>query len=271
MLGVWGKVIPKVNVVRKGIGMPNLFGRHLVSARGAERLELNIKQNKILVLPDRNNPSCFLYQRYFANHLVTEVKMISRQDSVILGVFPIPALLTPKPLAKYVYLRFKSPVLMEQRSESIFYSTMPIEVAIYRQHEDEELLVDAFRTLKQRYSLYGSPERGVLCRYKEVNIDPAKINISAQKYEEALLKIIVRNGIDNIVRISKVVIPMQNVVLDHNDDETVLPGAVEMHLDQAFGQDVVNVRLVDTKVKRADKTSVVGKEDSLAFIMDAGY
>jgi hypothetical protein len=44
-----------------------------------------------------------------------------------------------------------------------------------------------------------------------------------------------------------------------------------MALDSAFGKDIVNVRLVDAKVKRADKTSLVKREETRAFRMDAGY
>lgn len=234
-------------------------------------LDLTFGENKIMVKPDSNTPSCFWYKRYTSNQLVSEAMIISEKDLVTLGVFPVPALLTPKPLARYVYLKFKSPLVIEQRSDALFYTKMPIEIAVYRQNEDEEMLIDAFPTQKQHYSLYGLPENGVICRYKEVDVSPTKDNIKPTKYKEALVRIAIKNDIDNIVKINKVIIPVCNVVLDHNHDDSVLPGRVDMRLDQAFGKDIVNVRLVDTKLKRMDKTSLTGKEDSLTFLMDAGY
>ena len=44
-----------------------------------------------------------------------------------------------------------------------------------------------------------------------------------------------------------------------------------MALDTAFGKDIVNVQLVDAKVKRVDKTSLIKREETRTFRMDAGY
>lgn len=61
---------------------------------------------------------------------------------------------------------------------------------------------------------------------------------------------------------------MKGVILDHAYEDSWLSGSVEMVLDSAFGQEIVNVRLVHTKIKRSDKTSMVGREATLTFVMD---
>jgi hypothetical protein len=148
---------------------------------------------------------------------------------------------------------------------------MPIEIGIFRQSEDEEILIDAFSPTTQRYALYGSPESGVVCRFAYTEATGNKDEIVPEKYKEALVRIKIRNDIDNIVKVSKVIVPLDSIILDHAHDETWLPGTVEMALDSAFGKDIVNVRLVDAKVKRPDKTSLIKREETLTFRMDAGY
>jgi hypothetical protein len=198
--------------------------------------------------------------------------MVSSDKSIpAIWIFPEPPLLTPKRLANYVYLKFKAPLVVDQKSDAAFYTKTPIEMAVYRQSKDEELLLDAFSLQKQQYALYGSPETGVLCRYKEVEAHTNSESVKPTKYEEALVRIVIRNEIDNVVKISKVVIPMDGVVLDHAHDDCWLPGSVEMNLDQTFGRDVINVRLVDAKVKRGDKTSQAKRTDTISFLMDGGY
>jgi hypothetical protein len=39
----------------------------------------------------------------------------------------------------------------------------------------------------------------------------------------------------------------------------------------AFGKDVISIRLLETKAKRPDKTSLMKKDETLTFLMDAGY
>lgn len=246
--------------------LQDLLGRHEFHA-GMEPQEIRFGDHRIVV---SGKDSAFSYKRYYGQNLEKEATIVSDKDKVIVGVFPDPPLLTPKPVAKNVYLKFRTPIVVDQRSKVSLYAKIPIEIGVYRQSADEELLLDAFSLQRPQYALYGPPETGVVCRYMETEVSTTD-EISVVRYEEALVRIQIKNMIDNVVRISKVIIPMSGVVLDHLNDDTQVPGNVEMHLDTAFGKDVVNVRLVDTKVKRPDKTSIGKKEETRIFLMDAGY
>jgi hypothetical protein len=197
--------------------------------------------------------------------------IMTDKEEALIGVFPVPPLFTPKQVAKNLYLKFKTPVIVDQRSEVVIYAKMPIEIGVFRQSDDEELLIDAFSPRPQKYALYGSPESGVVCRFSDSEAAGNKDELVPEKYQEALVRIKIRNEIDNIVKVSKAIIPLDSVILDHAHDETWLPGSVEMALDSAFGKDIVNVRLVDAKVKRQDKTSLIRREETRTFRMDAGY
>lgn len=211
------------------------------------------------------------YLRSAGSEPPVRATIMTDKEEAIIGVFPVPPILTPKQVAKNLYLKFNTPVIVDQRSEVVVYARMPIEIGIFRQSEDEEILIDAFSPTTQRYALYGSPESGVVCRFAYTEATGNKDEIVPEKYKEALVRIKIRNDIDNIVKVSKVIVPLDSIILDHAHDETWLPGTVEMALDSAFGKDIVNVRLVDAKVKRPDKTSLIKREETLTFRMDAGY
>jgi uncharacterized protein len=248
--------------------LEELLGQHHLHPKTTKDYQIVIGENRIVI---DSTGSALSYNRYVGKEAKTEVMIVSDEEQVIVGVFPNPPVLTPKAVAKNVYLKFRSPVIVDQRSQVIVYAKMPIEIGVYRQSKDEEILVDAFSLRRQQYALYGSPESGVVCRYTETEVSTDKDDIKPAKYEEALVRIRIKNDIDNIVKVSRVIIPMDGVVLDHAYDDSWLPGSVEMTLDSAFGKDIVNVRLTSTKVKRQDKTSVVKREDTLVFLMDAGY
>ena len=46
------------------------------------------------------------------------------------------------------------------------------------------------------------------------------------------------------------------MILDHAYEDSWLSGSIEMVFDSAFGKEIVNMRLVHTKIKRSDKTSM---------------
>lgn len=249
--------------------MEDLLGQHRLQLKTTRDYHLVFGEYRIEFNSVRSSLS---YRRYVGSELAAEAMMVSNEDPVIIGVFPNPPLFTPAAVAKNLYLKFRTPVVVDQGSQAVVYAKMPIEIGIYRQSKDEEMLIDAFSRKPQQYALYGSPESGVVCRYTETEISTNNDDIKLAKYEEALVRVRIKNDIDNVVKVSKVIIPMDGVVLDHAHDDSWLPGSVEMDLNTSFGKDIVHVRLISTKTKRPDKTSVrVRKEETLLFLMDSGY
>ena len=248
--------------------MQELLGRYVLR-HGMQDYVLQLGQNRLVIDCSKQ---AFVYRRYVGDQLQSESIMMSDSpDDVVVGIFPVPPFNTLVNIAKNVYLKFKSQIVLDQKSEAVLYSKVPIEIGVYRQSKDEELLLDAFSIARQRFALYGPPETGVVCRFNEAEVSTKEDEINPTKYEEARVRIRISNMIDNVVKVGKVIIPMEGIVLDHALDESWVPGSVEMSLDMAFGKDVVNVRLIDTRAKRPDKTSLLKKEDTLTFYMDAGY
>ncbi|HEX7033910.1 MAG TPA: DUF432 domain-containing protein [Nitrososphaera sp.] len=248
--------------------MEELLGRHRLQSKLTKDYKLVFGENRIEI---NSIGSALQYRRYTGSGVAAEAMIVSNEDTVTIGVFPVPPLFTPSAVAQHVYLKFKTPVVVDQNSQAVVYAKMPIEIGVYRQAKDEEIVIDAFSRTRQRYALYGAPESGVVCRYTETEVSTNNEDIKPAKYEEALVRIKIRNEIENVVKVSKVIVPMGGVVIDHAHDDAWLPGTVEMHLDSTFGKDVVNVRLSNTKIKRPDKTSEVKREETLVFLMDAGY
>jgi hypothetical protein len=227
--------------------LEDLLGKHHLQSKTTKDYRLVFGENKIEI---NSVGSSLSYRRYAGSELAAEAMIVSDKDPVIVGIFPNPPLFTPRAI----------------------YAKMPIEIGIYRQSKDEEMLIDVFSRRPPQYALYGSPESGVVCRYAETEISTNNDEIKPAKYEEALVRVRIKNDIDNVVRVGKVIIPMDDVILDHAHDDCWLPGSVEMHLNTSFGKDIVQVHLASTKVKQPDKTSIkVKKEESLLFLMDAGY
>ncbi|HXV46832.1 MAG TPA: DUF432 domain-containing protein [Nitrososphaera sp.] len=249
--------------------MEDLLGKHHLQSKTTKDYRLVFGENKIEI---NSVGSSLSYRRYAGSELVAEAMIVSDKDPVIVGIFPNPPLFTPRAIAKNLYLKFRTPIVVDQESQAVVYAKMPIEIGIYRQSKDEEMLIDVFSLRPPQYALYGSPESGVVCRYAETEISTNNDEIKPAKYEEALVRVRIKNDIDNVVRVGKVIIPMDDVILDHAHDDSWLPGSVEMHLNTSFGKDIVQVHLTSTKVKQPDKTSIkVKKEESLLFLMDAGY
>ncbi|MEM2140934.1 DUF432 domain-containing protein [Nitrososphaera sp.] len=247
--------------------MQEILGRHVLK-RDMEERTILLGSNKVVF---GSEGTAFRYRRYDGSALVSDSLIVTDSRETHLGIFPNPPTRVPREVAKNVYIKFKSPVIVDHKSVAVLYSKIPIEIGVYRQHKDEELLIDVFSLTPPRYALYGTPEAGVVCRYVEADAATEESALEVKQYEEAKVRIRITNDINNVIRVSRIIIPIDDVVLEHRNDDAWVPGSVEMQLDSAFGKDVVSVRLMDTRVKRIDKTSAKKTEDTLIFSMDGGY
>jgi hypothetical protein len=247
--------------------LADIFGTHRIAANTRD-YQLPVGDYKIIF--DRSGQS-LSYRRFKGEDLKSECVIMSEKDPTVVGIFPNPPLFTPQQLSKNVYVKFRVPVVVDQNSEVVIYAKIPIELGVYRQADDEEMLIDSFSLTQQRYALYGPPESGVVCRYIETDISTDAEGVKPSKYQEAHARIKITNGIDNVIRVSKVIIPIERVIIDHAHDDAWLTGSVEMTIDSSFGRDIVIVHLAGTKVKPPDKTSLLKKEETKVFMMDSGY
>jgi hypothetical protein len=94
------------------------------------------------------------------------VEKIIISDSREVFVHPVEPVNIPKEVTRYLEIVFP-PVIIEPESEKTVYLTFPVEIGVFMTVKDDSQLIDVFSTCPPKYSLYGSPENGVITRYHE--------------------------------------------------------------------------------------------------------
>ena len=100
--------------------MEDLFGLHRLQSKTTKDYQLVFGENRIEV---NSIGSSLSYKRYAGSELASETIIVSNEDPVIVGVFPNAPLFTPKSVARNVYMKFKTPVIVDQRSQAVVGST----------------------------------------------------------------------------------------------------------------------------------------------------
>lgn len=81
-----------------------------------------------------------------------------------LYVHPIEPVHLPREVTRFLEIEF-SPVTMAPESNTVIYLTFPLEVGVIMGYKNEHQLLDVFSKATPKYSLYGTPESGVITRY----------------------------------------------------------------------------------------------------------
>ncbi len=78
---------------------------------------------------------------------------------------PVEPMLLPEKITSNLLIEFENTILIEPKSSITIYLTFPIEIAAYTKHKKEIRRIDVFSLSRKKYTLYGDPEDGVLCKY----------------------------------------------------------------------------------------------------------
>lgn len=239
---------------------------------GAEVLNVN---NYVISITaegrnDKTRENLFRYKRDFDKETLIEKLLTSESNAVTLCILPVPPLYVAENISNHLCLRFKSPLVVDRGQSLDFYAKMPVEIGIFKQSNTKGiLLIDCFSLCKQQYTLYGTPESGIICSYKETEIFTSEVETS--KFEEALVGIRLLNDIDKIVQISKVIIPLSAVTIDYRNNNAYLSGRVEVKVGTLFGNVVANVRILGTRIWDVESSPVQAKGNTISFLMDKGF
>jgi uncharacterized protein len=113
-------------------------------------------------------------------------------------------------LANHLELEFPSLTLEPGAIETIFL-TFPVEVGVFVEGLRETEVVDVIRVQRPKYSLYGSTRKGIITRFgrsgRHRDVPPV------DGIREGVLKLAIRNSFSDWIRVSRVVLPEDQIYL----------------------------------------------------------
>jgi hypothetical protein len=130
------------------------------------------------------------------------VEKIIASAGPVVFIHPVEPVNLPKEVTRYLEIVF-SPFVIEPESEKTVYLTYPIEIGVFVAKNEDYQLLDVFSRCMSKYSLYGSPENGVITRYHKSPISdtPADPDPTC----EGVLQLVIRNTSRGWVEVSRVV------------------------------------------------------------------
>jgi len=104
----------------------------------------------------------FIYRRECLDEKLEKILAINGGKVTI---NPIEPLTKPKELTPYFLISLERNLMVEPSTTKTIYLKFPVEVGIYISSNKEFQRLDSFTLVKQRFTLYGDPRKGVICKY----------------------------------------------------------------------------------------------------------
>ncbi len=239
------------------------FGKYVVK----NDITLTLPENKIQFSKIDNGQ--FSYIRSHADEIIKKIIHCKTEDLRI-QIAPILPIHLPSYKTDFVFLRFTEPIVIGDNSVTESTIQFPIEIGVFLTDMHLDML-DCFtcKPSYSRFSLYGTPEEGRLCKYAKI---PPFFDKEAQDHlTYASLKIKIKNELDKSASIGKIVVPASDHDL-YYDGDNVMMDDLNITIKNRIGLEVIDV--VQKQITKPDgwvRSPRSIKKTEYRFSMEWGF
>lgn len=129
---------------------------------GKHDVPFTIKREGITLSIEKMSENSCYYSRTYLEEKVEKTLIISKGE---IFVNPVEPLNTPRAMTPYLLIEFDKTLLIEPKATKKIFLTFPIEIAVFIRLNKIFNVIDTFSVSKQKFTLYGEPKNGVICKY----------------------------------------------------------------------------------------------------------
>lgn len=192
---------------------------------GEYNLPLKIEREDFSLSFEKEN-GYIIYKRECLGETVTKT-IFSKKGKVLLN--PIEPTNMPKSITSHLLVEFDSPLIIGPEIQKTVFLTFPIEIGVYIVQEKKYQLIDIFSSSVQKFTLYGEPAEGIICKYwksKVCSIAPAPNCL-----KEGVLELVLSNSSSNWVEVKQAVFNSYGMKIYYNEQKTTMKANLKLRDD----------------------------------------
>ncbi len=155
----------------------------------------------------------FAYHRICSGEIQEKLIMMNLSEILIVPVEPLNL---PHQVANYLMIEFGKEIMLEPGSKQTVFLTFPIEIGVFVGRKEKDDILDIFTLTKPKYTLYGEPRNGFICKYWKSNIYMQKPDTNP--LFEGLIKLSINNSSHNWVSVNKALFNSVGMKIYYNDN-----------------------------------------------------
>lgn len=172
-------------------------------------LELEFGKHSVKL---ESTPELYRYVRESYSERIE--KLIGSGEGKI-AINPVEPVNLPRQITNFLEIRFNNKIILEPGVRKTVFLKFPVEVGVFTTGKGDIKLLDVFSNVHQKYSLYGTPINGVVCRYWESEVYTSLPESDPLK--EGILKLSIYNDYGEWVEVGKAVFDVYKMKIFYGD------------------------------------------------------
>jgi hypothetical protein len=228
-------------------------------------IPIQIDQEGITVSVQKEGEK-ILYMRECLGESIEKI-LVASSGKLLLN--PVEPVNKPNALASHLLIEFANILQVEPKGTMNIFLTFPVEIAVFVPSNEEFEVIDAFTLTRQKFTLYGDPINGVICKYWKSSIYTAEPSLN--RLEEGLIDLTITNTTVDWVEVTKIVFNAYGMKIYYNDERVSIKANMKLKGGGSAETECMDEPLVEGMTKSleiytARKLSVIRKK----FIMEFG-
>ena len=225
-------------------------------------------ENEKIKIKIKKSAERVIYSRKIESDAVEKILDVPKGGKFL--IHPVEPVNVPKHITDFLEINFKKPVIVAPKGESIVFLKFPVEIGVFVTTRDKTDMIDVFALQKPKYTLYGTPKSGVVCRWYEsdVYLELPK----ADPFEEGILKLKIKNNNDDWVEIKKAVFDSYPMRLFYNNKMVAMQAEMKIFSKYVAETSFINQPIISglSQALELYVTRVLSLERK-SFLMEWGY
>ena len=188
------------------------------------------------------------YQRFSDGVLAKEKVIIGTKKKI--SITPVEPLELPKEISTHFLVELKQAITLEPHVQQEIFLTFPIEIGVFIQDQGSGGIIDVFSNNSQKYTLYGDPRQGVLCRYwkSDVYFEEPELDY----FDLGIIKLKLKNDTAYWTTITNCVFSGYGIKIFYNNKKAIFEAQMKV-IDNGIAEVEVSNKTNEKKMIKAQE------------------
>ena len=151
--------------------------------------------------------------RSVCNGSTVEKLLLTRAGTVLIN--PVEPLHRPKELTTTLLIELEKTLVVEPETTKTVFLTFPIEIGVFITTKENVEVLDIFTLQPQKFTLYGDPRTGVICKYWRSNVSATVPAVNPLR--EGVMQLRINNITSDWVNVNRAVFNAYNMKIYYNE------------------------------------------------------
>jgi len=212
---------------------------------GTYNAPLNITQEGISLSVQKDGKNLIYHRDCLGGQV--EKHLLASKGKILLN--PVEPVNRPKALTPYLLIEFEKALLSKPKETRTIFLRFPLEIGVYISTDTDFEILDIFSLTNHKFTLYGDPRNGVICKYWKSPVYSTIPSLST--LQEGIIELTITNTNSHWIEVTKAIFNAYGMKVYYNKTTASMKANINIKT-----KETAETEFIDTPLQKGMKKSL---------------